>query len=72
MVLDGITGDIVTVKELLKRDRYRSSSSSDRSRSISENVPATLKILPERKRKMDGSEDGEVLDPDSKRLCIEG
>jgi hypothetical protein len=66
MVLDKVAGEIVTVKELLKRDRYRSSS-DDRGSPLSE-ITSASRVSSGEKRKMDGDGDEILPDADAKRL----
>lgn len=71
MVLDKVTEEVVTIKELLKRDRYRSST-DDRSRSASEFSSAPSGGSSGVVKRKVGDDEGFLPDADSKRLCVEG
>lgn len=63
MVLDKVAEEVVTIKELLKRDRYRSSRDDDYN--ASKHIPGASGVSTGEKRKMDD----EILpDANNKRL----
>lgn len=68
MVLDKVSGEVVTVKELLKRHEYRVSSADRLSPAL-----VTRSVMGSSigvKRKKDGDGDEILPDADAKRLCI--
>ena len=68
MVLDKVTGEVITAKELLERHEYRSSSVDRLTPALSTHSVSGSSIG--EKRKMDGEGDETLPDADAKRPCI--